>query len=102
MEGGRGRARRRVRQYPIPRGNYPALRNHSVNYHPFIKSQLPHVLNFRTLRGANLVTYPADIRGNRTREVHRQEGRPERRPFLFRKDYAGHLTYPQTLPYAYA
>jgi len=39
---------------------------------------LPHAINFRTLCGANLVTFPAEFRGNKTRITHRV-GRGETR-----------------------
>ena len=35
------------------------------------KVNLPHAINFRTLCGANLVTYPADFRGVETRVLHK-------------------------------
>ena len=35
------------------------------------KVNLPRAINFRALRGANLVTYPPELWGNETFELHR-------------------------------
>jgi len=44
-----------------------------VGYDPFIKVNLPHAINFRALRGANVVTVPSKFGGTETLEVHRVE-----------------------------
>jgi len=48
----------------------------TVEYDPFIKSQLASATKFRAVCGANLVTYPSKFEKNETRELHRVE------PFL--------------------
>ena len=52
----------------------PPLLNHTVDYDPFIKVNLPHAINFGALCGANFVTIPSKLCGTETCEVHRAVG----------------------------